>query len=86
MGDSWGVKIDNQNGIIDLSSAIPGVVFIDNGEIKKIIGGRSNVEYTLISESPIKFISGVNVKNGSGLQPQAKVITLLNIGDLYIVK
>ncbi|EPY6939615.1 hypothetical protein ACHQIX_08875 [Klebsiella pneumoniae] len=85
-GDTWGISLKNNNGVIDLSSVPPGIVFIDNGEIKKINGGRIGSEYTLVSESIITLVKGVNVKNGSVIQRQAKVVCLINMGGFYIAK
>lgn len=85
-GDTWGVSIKNNNGVIDLSPVPPGVVFVDNGEIKKITGGRIGSEYTLVSDSTLSLVQGVNVKNGSAVQRQAKVISLINMGDFYFAK
>ncbi|HBQ2695770.1 hypothetical protein [Klebsiella pneumoniae] len=85
-GDTWGVKQDNHNGTMDLSLSLPGVIFIENGNINKIIGGVIGAEYILIADSGISINPSANVKNYSAAQHQDKVITIINLGDFYIVK
>lgn len=85
-GDTWGIDLKNNKGVIDLSPVPPGIVFIDDGEIKKVTGGRVGCEYIIVCNSTISLVQGVNVKNGSAVQRQAKVISLINMGDFYIAK
>ncbi|MEB8021661.1 hypothetical protein [Raoultella ornithinolytica] len=85
-GDTWGVKLINNNGLIDLSLSPPGVIFIEGGKINKITGGVVGAEYTLVADSGITVNSSANVKNASAFEHQVNVITFINLGDFYIVK
>ncbi|MFH2396418.1 hypothetical protein ABNF90_18955 [Raoultella ornithinolytica] len=65
-GESWGGVIENNDGIVDLNNAVPGVVYLKSNKISSIHGALLNIEYTLVcTTGPIEISKKDNFINSS---------------------
>lgn len=65
-GESWGGVIENNDGIVDLNNAVPGVVYLKSNKISSIHGALLNTEYTLVcTTGPIEISKKDNFINSS---------------------
>lgn len=82
-GESWGVNVENHDGVVDLTNVSPGIVYLNNGAISSIKGASLNAEYTLVSTGSVISISKnpefINSENNN-----RKVVKLLFDGERYI--
>lgn len=85
-GELWGGVVDISNKVLDLRNSFPGLVYINGGDtIGKIIGGKINEEYIIISDIPISLVNGVNITNGGLLSKKEKVIKLIYDGSNFTI-